>query len=509
MAKKTGWWIFGLALLNAGIHLVFYNTLEFHRDELLYFSLGMHPAAGYASVPPLTGWVAWLMWQVPVPVQLAARIWPAFLSILLVVLTDAIVKILKGGPYARILASVAIVVTPINLRAFSMFQPVPTEVLFWTLVFYLVLRWIVKKEDWVIYLLGFVAGLALLNKYLVFLQFICLALVLLLFPYREMLRKRAFLFAILIAVVVFLPNIIWQFGHGLPVLTHMKALNDSQLVHVNRINFLTDQLFMAFAASLLVVPGLIYPLFKNNLRAARPLVLASILVIGVLLLVRGKSYYTAGIFPLLIALGAIFWENSLKAKWGKTSLVILLVVLTLPGLPMAMPVMNAERLAGYFAFVRTNIGFDAVLRDEDGQYHPLPQDYADMLGWEELAGHAGLAYSAIEDKKASMIFCENYGQAGAITVIGKKSGLPQAVSFSESFFYWAPDDFPAEITSVIYINDEMGADVDSLFRDIQKIGSISNPLAREYGTSVWLCRDPVTSFNSFWREIRPQVQSPF
>jgi hypothetical protein len=212
---------------------------------------------------------------------------------------------------------------------------------------------------------------------------------------------------------------------------------------------------------------------------------------------------------LLIALGAIFWENNVKAKWGKTFLVILLVVVTLPGLPMAMPVMNAERLAGYFSFVRTNIGFDAVLRDEDGQYHPLPQDYSDMLGWEELSGHAGRAYSAIEDKKASIIFCENYGQAGAITVIGKQSGLPQAVSFSESFFYWAPDDFPVEITSVIYINDEMGSDVDSLFRDIQKIGSISNPLAREYGTSVWLCRDPVASFNSFWRKVKPGVSDPF
>jgi hypothetical protein len=55
----------------------------------------------------------------------------------------------------------------------------------------------------------------------------------------------------------------------------------------------------------------------------------------------------------------------------------------------------------------------------------------------------------------------------------------------------------------------MGKDVDSLFNDIQIIGSISNPLAREYGTKVYLCRKPVTSFNAFWRTRVKAVESPF
>jgi len=104
----------------------------------------------------------------------------------------------------------------------------------------------------------------------------------------------------------------------------------------------------------------------------------------------------------------------------------------------------------------------------------------------------------IENKNAAFIYCENYGQAGAITVIGKKYGLPQAVCFHESFRYWIPKTFEPDITSFVYINDEMGDDVKMLFAKITEVGRISNPDAREFGTAVYLCEDPVRSFNLFW-----------
>jgi hypothetical protein len=128
----------------------------------------------------------------------------------------------------------------------------------------------------------------------------------------------------------------------------------------------------------------------------------------------------------------------------------------------------------------------------------LPQDYADMLGWEELTSLADKAYRMVQDKKSSFIYCENYGQAGAITVIGKKYGLPEADCFNESFRYRIPRKFNPDITTLVYINDEPGKDVRDFFKKITKIGSISNPDAREYGTGVYLCEEPVGSFNQFW-----------
>ena len=102
---------------------------------------------------------------------------------------------------------------------------------------------------------------------------------------------------------------------------------------------------------------------------------------------------------------------------------------------------------------------DVGRRFEDGSIHSLPQDYADMLGWEEMTSLADKAYNMIGDKESAFIYGENYGEAGAITVIGKKYGLPEAVSFNESFQYWIPVQFNPDIKSVIYINDEPGDDI--------------------------------------------------
>jgi hypothetical protein len=121
-----------------------------------------------------------------------------------------------------------------------------------------------------------------------------------------------------------------------------------------------------------------------------------------------------------------------------------------------------------------------------------------MIGWEELTAIAAKAYNSIEDKKSSFIYGENYGYAGAITIIGKKYGLPEAVCFSESFRYWIPPEFNPDIKSFIYINGEMGEDIQRLFNQITLVGSISNPDSREYGTKVYLCEDPKSSFNEFW-----------
>ena len=167
-------------------------------------------------------------------------------------------------------------------------------------------------------------------------------------------------------------------------------------------------------------------------------------------------------------------------------------------LPLGLPVFKSDGLVRYFKNLNTKYGIEIGRKFEDGTIHSLPQDYADMLGWEELTSIANQAYQMVADKNACFIYCENYGEAGAVTIIGKKYGLPEAVCFNESFRYWIPLKFNPDITSFIYINDELGEDVQKLFNRIDLIGRISNPDAREYGTAVYLCESPKISFNKFW-----------
>jgi hypothetical protein len=493
--KQISPWIILLALVNMGIHFAFYNNLGFHRDELLYFSLGQHLSAGYASVPPMVGLLAWVMIHTLGYSLLAARILPMVFSALMVLLVAGITRELKGKTYAQVIAAIAFIVTPLNLRTYFLFMPVFLDCFFWTLLFYTLLRWINTRDDRWLLAFGIATGLGMLNKYLIAIEAAAILIALLASSYRNIFTRKYFWFAAAAAFVVFLPNLLWQIANGLPVLTHMRALHDSQLVHVNRLNFFTDQFFMASMGMLLAIPGIIHLFRTKSPNDYRPLAWASLLSFLILFALRGKSYYTIGLFPLWIAAGGVFWEKLLKRSIPRFAIPVACILLTLPALPIGLPVFDKNGLAEYCKGAKKATGLDMFLRWESGRIHSLPQDYADMLGWDEIAANTAKAWALVPDKSSCMIYAENYGHAGAVMVLGKKYGLPEPVCFSESFFYWFPRHITAKTNTLIYINYELGSDIADLFADCRKVGSVTDTLAREYGTGVWLCTNPRSDFD--------------
>jgi hypothetical protein len=494
-----GLFVVFMALFSVAIHLLVANNLEYNRDEMLYFSLGQHPDFGYASVPPLISWIAWLMEHMFGYSLFAVRLFPALLSGVMVILVAAIAGELGGNSYARVLAGIGFIISGFGLRTFSLFMPVYIDVVFWTIIIYLMIRYVNNYSGKSLILLGFVAGLSLLNKYLIGILFLSLLLVIPFTENRKIFRSRNFWIGIACGILVFLPNLIWQFVHGIPVINHMVELQRTQLAHVNKFSFLADQVVMPSFASFLTISGIIYLVSNINARMYKFLGIVIILVVSIIMFLRGKGYYTIGVFPFLIAAGSVSYEKWLNKTWLRVVFPVMLIVLTIPMLPMGLPVFKTQGLITYFKNIETKYGIVIGRKFEDGSIHSLPQDYADMLGWEELTQVASKAYEQIEDKKAAFIYSENYGEAGAINIIGKKYGLPDPVSFSESFQYWVPKRFDPDITSVVYIHHgPPGEDVKTLFRKIAVIGSITNPDSREFGLTVYLCQDPVQSFNEFW-----------
>jgi hypothetical protein len=496
-----------LAGFNIVIHLAVINNLEYHRDELLYFSLGEHVDFGFATVPPMIGWIAWLMQNIFGYSLFAVRLFPAILSGFLIIMTSSITKELGGSSYARILSAIGITISGFALRTFSLFMPVFLDVVFWTAIIWLVIRYINTSSGRYLIFLGIVAGLSLLNKYLIGILFVSLAIVISFTQNKKVFRERNFWAGIICASIIFLPNLIWQFKHGLPVINHLSTLNRTQLVHVDPVGFLADQLIMPSFASILTIAGIIYLFQNKEVLKFRFLGVVMILVVVLLFALHGKGYYTIGIFPFLIAAGALSYEKWIINRWIRIAFILFLILITLPMLPIGLPVYKTAKLVSYFRNLEVNHGIVIGRRFEDGSIHSLPQDYADMLGWEELTAITRDAYQQIPDKKACFIYCENYGQAGAITILGKKYNLPAPVSFQESFRYWIPEEFKPDITSFIYINDEMGEDVRNLFGKITLVGRISNHDAREYGTGVFLCVDPKMSFNEFWKKRLDMLQN--
>lgn len=493
--------VFLLAVFAVLLHLAFYNTFEYHRDELLYFSLGTHPATGYATTPPLVGWLAFLLIKIFGYSLFAVKLVPALFGGGMVLMGAAIAKELGGKKYALILAAFSMIVPLLMLRAYFLFQPVFLDIFFWTLTLYCVTRYINTKNANLLLVLGVIAGVGMLNKYLIALLFIGIILLLPFTNHRKIFKEKKLYAGLALAFILFLPNMVWQIAHDLPIINHMQALHDTQLVHVDRLGFLVEQLLMPSVAILLVIPGLLWLLISKKMKEYRVIALVALFAVVTLFLLRGKPYYTAGIFPVLIAAGAAFWDQVLKRKVIVIGLMFIMGVLTWPLLPIGLPVYKPDRMIEYFQKLEEEKGIDVGRVWEDGTVHPLPQDYADMLGWEEMTRITKKAYDSVQNKEAVIIYAENYGQAGAISVIGKKYGLPEALSFHDSYQYWIPRKFEQKITGVIYINDELGEDVKELFSDIIEVGRITNPYAREYGTRVYLCSKPLRSFNEFYYEI--------
>ena len=492
-----------IALVAVGLHLYAAPQLEYHRDELLYFALGYHPAWGYASVPPLIGWLAGAVRVTLGDSVLAVKFLPAVLSGVFVWLLALIAKEMHGHRYAQLLAATAALLMPVALRSFHLFQPVHLDLLWWTVITWLVLRYLNRDERRYLIYLGVVAGLALLTKYLVLLWLAGLALGIVLFRFRT-LREPSLYLGAGVALLIFLPNLLWQFANGWPVVGHLSALSEKQLVHVDPAAFYVDLVTMPFTGMILVVPGIVRVVQRHHVLAA-----AVAFTVLMLVVLHGKSYYAMGIYPALVAAGAVWWEGRLaKASW-RYVLPVLMVLLTLPGLPLGLPVLDAAGLRRYFARLEADYGVTPGRRWEDGAIHDLPQDYADQIGWQELKADLLAAYASESDPAHTVLYCENYGQAAALLQVAGQNGIPEAISFSDAFNFWLPDTLPEPTLALYYVNDEPASDLEQWFGEVTIVGRVDDPVAREFGTTIYRYGTPLQPFNAFWAARMADRPSPY
>lgn len=502
--------ILGLALIKLSIHFLTNTNYELHRDALLYLSLADHPDWGYFSVPPGVAMIAGISQYLFGDSVFAIRLFPALVGTLSVVIIGLLVKEMGGGKWAIVLACSAFILSPAFLRSNSMLQPVSFNQFFWLLTAYLFLKMVVREDPRYWIHLGITWGLAFLTKYsIVFMAAGCLV-ALLCVPQRKLIISRYAVIGAVLGFLTILPNLIWQHQHNWLVLHHMAELQRTQLVHVDIGNFMIMQLLMNLPAVFIWLAGLLFLIFSSDGRKFRVLGFAFLAVLLLLIMLRGKHYYTLGAYPKLFAAGGVAIEFYFSERWRfirQTALVFILLML-LPMLPFSLPVLSHESMSAY-AGTMQHYGFKNALRWEDGRFHKLPQDYADMTGWADIATIVINIYNGLseEEKMNCYIYAENYGQAGAIKYHDRNNSLPEPISFSDNYLLWAPEDI--EIETFIYINDELGEDIASHFADIQLAGELVNPHAREKGTQVYVCRQPLNNFSAKYRAKAIQLKTHF
>lgn len=493
-----------IPLLFAGaklaLHLATNTRYGFHRDELLYLALGRHPDWGFWSNPPFIGFLSFLSQNLLGDSLFATRLAPALFGAGIVFLTCVLAREFGGKNFAQILAGTVAFTSLAYLRTSHMFMPVVIDIFFWTLCMWLVVRFLkTEKNAWLLWL-GAALGVGLLNKYSVAFLIAALGIAFLLTPQRHIFLKKQTWLAAGITVLIVLPNLLWQWKYNFPVAFHMTNLAETQLDNVDPVIFLLDQLLLHFWGFLVWLPGLFFLLRNDGMEKFRVVGWTYVAVLLLFLAMSGKNYYTLGAYPMLMAAGGVFWEQKLQMAWKRWSLALAIFILNLPLLPTGIPILSIDQSVAYFDFLANDLGITSATRWEQGNVEPLPQDYADMLGWEEIAALVDEAFARVEHPNSLLLFCENYGQAGAVEHFSKNPDRPPVVSFADTYRMWAPDTLPPPIEGMVYVNDELGEDVQALFSNIELIGEVQEKYARERGTQIYLCREPRSDFRKFWRE---------
>ncbi|QNF33440.1 glycosyltransferase family 39 protein [Adhaeribacter swui] len=468
---------------------------EFQRDEYLYLDEANHLAWGFLEVPPALALQAWLTKALGNHWYLV-RFWPALFGALTMWVIGLTVKRLQGGWFALALAGIGFLASA-YLRINILFQPNALEFLCWSVYFYLLISYLQQPKNKYLYLLGLFIGVGLLNKYSV-IFFLAGALpIIALSRYRVVFLKPAFYLAIGLAFLIFLPNLIWQWQHKFPVWQHMQELKATQLDLVKPTDFLKDQLLMSFPGAFIWLAGLIALLLARWARPYAVVGLIYLAVIGIFLWLHGKSYYALGLYPVLLAFGGVVWERIVAMRWQlflKPILLLIPLLLIAPAVPLLLPVLSPEATARYCQKFKAT----GILRWEDGQDHLLPQDYADMLGWEEMATLVRQAYAQIPvaERAETIIWCDNYGEAGAVNYYNAKYHLPRAHSTNASYSLWSPPRVNPKV--VILVSDEAATDLMPHFKSTQIVGRLNNPLYRESETHVSILREPDQALLQRW-----------
>jgi len=499
--KKKHFILIGFIFLKFVLQGFVINPVyELHRDEFLHLDLGKHLAWGYTSVPPVTGVISYIIFLLGNSV-FWVKFFPVLFGAFLIWVVWKIVEELNGGIFALIIASVSVLFS-VFVRINTLYQPNSLDFLCWTLLFYTLLKYFNSNKNLWLYLSAIVFVLGFLNKYNIGFLVLGLLPAILLSKQRKILTNKHLWLAALLAVLLISPNIIWQIRNGLPVVHHMKTLAATQLVNVHRTDFLVSQLSFFLGALFLILLAFVSFFTYQPHKKYRVFFYTLVFTLAILTYLKAKDYYAIGLYPVFIAFGSVYIEKLLSQGWIKylripVALIPVLIFISVSR--MMLPVYSPEQI------LEKKELFDkfGANRWEDGKIHNLPQDYADMIGWKELAHLVDSAFTLVDEKDRTIIHCDNYGEAGAINYYSSQS-YSEAVAMSADYINWYPLD-KFEIVNVILVQYSDDDDPErkrerEFFETVDLIGKITDKNAREFGTSVYLLKGARISINDILKE---------
>jgi hypothetical protein len=492
-----------IALARVVIYLVAAPKYGYFRDEMYYLACGEHPAWGYMDQPPLIGWIAWLL-EHTIGVSLyALRLLPMLSDVSSIVMTALLARKLGGGRWAMFLASLAVLVAPIYLTFSQLFTMNAFDPLLWTLIAWFLVDLVQTGEEKNWLWIGVLTGITLLNKYGV-LFFIAGLLAGVLFSrLRRSLARPWFCAGVAIATVIALPNFLWQLHWNFPFVQLVRSVRQNgRDVMLPTLPYLAQQFQMlGFVSSLLVFLALWF-LISPRGRGYGVLLWGFLSVLGCMLLLKGKFYYVAPVYPIVFAPGAVLFERLTEqrvARWFRPVYASTMLLVGALIAPTAIPLLSIK---GYIEYTK-RLGIQQQ-KFENQPESQLPQLFADMVGWEDRVRLVADYVHSLppDEQKVTAIGASNYGDAGAVDLFGPKYGLPKAISTANNYWIWGPRGYTGE--SLILMDEDSPEKYIDHCRSFRLVAHPNNPYARpDENRPIYHCVGLTPDPQSLWPNLKP------
>jgi hypothetical protein len=489
--QGPGWrMLAAFAIAAFCLHAAFYPGYGWFRDELYFLACSDHLDWGFVDAPPGVPLLLWVARSVFGDTIFGARFFPMLFAALQVLLAGLTAHALGGGRYAQALAALGVMVAPFWFPSY-----LNTDIfmnLGWAACAWLAALVLAGESPRLWLAFGVAAGLAFEGKHSIVFFLFAFVAGLLLTPERRRLADRWFWGGAAVAVLLALPNVAWEIAHGWPTLELLSNIaHSSKNVELGPLAYLLANVAYLSPVTLpLWGSGLVWCLFARAGRRFRSFGLAWLIAFALFVALKGKAYYFTPMFSTLFAAGAVAVEAWI-ARRGATRRVAWQAGVTATALagcavlwPFAMPVLSVERFLAYQRALHV-----APPPTETQPLGALPQQYADMFGWPELAGavarvHRGLPPS---ERATCGVYATNYGEAGAIDHFGRALGLPPALSGHQNYWLWGPRGYDGRCLVVV---GGQRATLERLFDDVTLAGEADHPYAvpAERHLPIWVVR---------------------
>ncbi len=485
-----------LALARILLQVFTNGQYGFHQDELLTIDAAAHHLAwGYVAWPPVTPFLARLALLLFGPSMIGLRSLAVLAEGAVMLLVGLMIRDLGGSRWAQILGAVAVATTPNSIVQGGLFQYETLDYLCWVLLAFTVIRLLASENPRWWLGIGAAIGLGMLTKYTIAFSVAGLVVGMLATRNRRYLSSRWLWSGALLALVIWLPNLVWEANNHWISLNFMASIHTRDVQAGLTSSFLTDQLLFNLNPVMLflVIAGLYYFFFAPAGQRCRMMGWMYVVPLILLILIQGKGYYLAAVYPMLAAGGAVWWEQRLtrlanqprarawrRATWSVLSVfAALLIAVMLPVAPLGS--------AWWQVVSKNNV------------------DLKSEVGWPELVQQVARVYDALPapEKAHTAILAASSGEIGSIDLYGPAYGLPPVISGLDTYWQYGYGNPPPQTLIVLGFPNSVLAN----FQNCLFIAPITTPFNIQTEEtinhrSIYVCHNLRQPWPAFWQHFQ-------